>query len=354
MVGVDLGWVKLRARTPIALASAVSVLAACGSFGGGAADTSTRPATVPDELARVAVPAGGEWPHWAYQGAEGPEHWAELAEDWAVCGTGEEQSPIDVTAGVPFVARPTTTTAAPAGAEAELPATTAKAPAKGAVPGGSTTTTEPEWRGAPAEQEIRFDYRASAYTVVDTDHVVQVNVQDAGGVEIDGVRFTLTQLHFHTPSEHTLAGAAYPVEYHLVHTSERGEIAVVGVLVQLGATNETLAPILSALPTGGATAAGTGTLDPAELLPPNRTMVRYNGSLTTPPCSQHVRWHLLLAPVQLSSAQVAALTAVHPGSARPTQEVGDREIVVEVDAVTSVEGAERPAEAGDAEATAGH
>ena len=317
------------------VAAAVIVLAACAPLGGGGAtkDTSTRP-DAPAELARVVVPAGDSPPHWSYGGEDGPDAWGEMAEDWATCAEGTEQSPLDLVAGAPFEAQPTTTTTAEDATSTRKPARTTTAGAGDAAGGDAAA-----WPGAPAEQEIDFQYHASAYQVVDNGHTVQVNMDDAGSMIIDGVPFTLVQFHFHTPSEHLLGGAAYPMEYHLVHRNDADELAVVGVLVQWGAQNETLQPIFADLPGAGESVERDGTLNPAELLPANRTMVRYNGSLTTPPCSERVRWHVMLTPVQLSKPQVSAFSSVHPGSSRPTQDGNGRSVVVEFDTGREVVGA---------------
>ena len=313
--------------------------------GGEAKDTSTRPEDAPQEMARTPVPAGAALPHWTYQGAEGAEYWGVLAEDWATCQSGRQQSPIDVKEGTAFVAEAKAPAAEDAPAE-ESTTTTAKkvkatttTAAKGAAEDAATTTTAVAWPGAPAEQEIDFRYHPSAYTVVDNGHTVQVNLDNAGAMVIDGVEFKLLQFHFHAPSEHTLSEAAYPLEYHLVHRSEAGELAVVGVLVQRGALNETLEPVFDDLPDAGVTLEGLEPINPVDLLPANRTMVRYNGSLTTPPCAEHVRWHLMLTPKQMSKLQVARFVARHPNSNRPVQALNDREVVIEVDKVTSVAGA---------------
>ena len=313
--------------------------------GGETKDTSTRPEDAPQEMARTPVPAGAELPHWTYQGAEGAEYWGVLAEDWATCLSGRQQSPIDVKEGTPFVAEDKAPAAEDAPPEESTTATAKKAKAttttaaKGAAKGAATTTTEVAWPGAPAEQEIDFRYHPSAYTVVDNGHTVQINLNNAGAMVIDGVEFKLLQFHFHAPSEHTLSEAAYPLEYHLVHRSEAGELAVVGVLVQRGALNKTLEPVFDDLPDAGVTLEGLEPINPIDLLPANRTMVRYNGSLTTPPCAEHVRWHLMLTPKQMSKLQVARFVARHPNSSRPVQALNDREVVIEVDKVTSVAGA---------------
>ena len=64
----------------------------------------------------------------------------------------------------------------------------------------------------------------------------------------------------------------------------------------------------------------------AELLPPEKTYYTYAGSLTTPPCSEGVRWLLLAAPIELSADQVAAFTTIYAANNRPVQPRHDRAI----------------------------
>ena len=40
--------------------------------------------------------------HWRYEGHEGPEHWADISENFAACRNGAHQSPIGLTAAVPI------------------------------------------------------------------------------------------------------------------------------------------------------------------------------------------------------------------------------------------------------------
>lgn len=287
---------RARRRT-VAAAGAVALLAtACGSAGATPSDHEEAEASAAPGSGVEMVAAGATPPNWAYEGVGGPKDWGLMAEDWRSCAEGHAQSPIDITDG---------------------------RPADGS----------PDAPGA-----VVVDYHPSAYEVTDNGHTVQVNLADAGTLSLDGTPYTLVQFHFHTPSEHTVSGAAYPMEYHLVHRSADGGLAVLGVFVQWGTEHRALAPILEHLPAAGETVAGETALDPAALLPENRSMVRYDGSLTTPPCSESVKWHVLLAPVQLSRAQTATFALSHPGSARPTQELHGRLPVVAVDTST-VEGA---------------
>lgn len=147
-------------------------------------------------------------------------------------------------------------------------------------------------------------------------------------MEVDGVRFELLQFHFHAPSEHTIAGKQAAAEMHFVHKSANGELAVVGVLIETGGHNPKFEPVWQHLPdaTGPAQKVGT-TVDADDLLPADPRTYRYSGSLTTPPGTEGVRWHLMVEPVQMSAQQLAAFTKIHSGNNRPVQGLNRRKIL---------------------------
>ena len=37
---------------------------------------------------------------WSYSGDTGPDQWGDLSPSWAICGTGQYQSPIDIHNGI--------------------------------------------------------------------------------------------------------------------------------------------------------------------------------------------------------------------------------------------------------------
>ena len=130
-----------------------------------------------------------------------------------------------------------------------------------------------------------------------------------------------------------MAGARYPLEMHLVHQSEDGALAVVGVLHREGARNEALEPTWALLPAAPTAAVPVpGALDLQALLPDRRTAWRYPGSLTTPPCTEGVSWIVMTEPVTLSAKQIAAFSAIHDGNYRPVQPLNDRVVISNRDA----------------------
>ena len=218
-------------------------------------------------------------PHWGYSGEAGPAHWGELSTTYAACSGGHEQSPVDIPAGAPLN---------PAG--------------------------------------IQFNYQPSALTIVNNGHTIRADYAPGSTIEVEGKTYSLAQFHFHARSEHTLNGQYAPMEVHFVHQSADGELAVVGALINLGAENAAFAPVLAHLPAheGEPETISGVTVDAAAMLPADRAYYRYEGSLTTPPCSEGVHWFVLHGGLEFSAAQIAAFTALYPDDYRPLQPLGSR------------------------------
>ena len=220
---------------------------------------------------------------WGYEGPQAPEHWGSLDPAFGVCTGGREQSPIDLT-------------------------------------GAERVTLS----------EIRFEYAPSPICIQNNGHSIQVDYQAGSGIVLDGTRYGLVQFHFHHRSEHTVDGADFPLELHLVHGDADGALAVVGVFLEEGAANEALAPVWRHLPAeAGPAALVAGTVDAAALLPERRTTWRYRGSLTTPPCSEGVSWLVMTEPVTASREQIEAFRALFPVNNRPVQPLNGRRLVTD-------------------------
>ncbi|ETB81847.1 carbonic anhydrase, partial [Salmonella enterica subsp. enterica serovar Cerro str. CFSAN001690] len=201
--------------------------------------------------------------HWEYSGEAGPAKWASLTPEYGQCA-GSNQSPVNLTGMV----------------EAKL---------------------------AP----LQFHYQTGGKTLVNNGHTIQVNYAPGSTLELDGMRFELKQFHFHAPSENLIEGKSYPLEGHLVHANDRGELAVVAVMFEPGRANAALSLAWQVLPAKAGESHGLKEPVSAEqLLPAKRDYYRFSGSLTTPPCSEGVRWLVMKEPVQVSQAQIDAFKAV--------------------------------------------
>ncbi len=219
--------------------------------------------------------------HWGYEGEAGPENWAHLTSEYSACA-GKNQSPIDLSGFI----------------EAEL-------------------------------QAISFAYQGGGHEILNNGHTVQINYKKGSSISIDNDTFNLLQFHFHAPSENMIKGISYPMEAHLVHADKEGNLAVVAVMIEEGAANPALERAWKQLPEhAGDKASLSAEVDVNNILPVNRDYYRFNGSLTTPPCSEGVRWFVMKNTVTASKAQIDAFKKVmQHANNRPVQPVNARPVL---------------------------
>jgi len=220
--------------------------------------------------------------HWSYSGHGGPEHWGELKPEFDTCTSGKQQSPIDL----------------------------AQANTVGQI-------------------AVSAAYKAAPLTILNNGHTVQVNFPAGSTLTSAGHEFYLLQVHFHTPSEEAINGKRFPMVAHFVHKDAKGALGVLGVLFEEGAANAELAKIIAAAPKyekAAASVAGV-VINPADLIPSTLNVYRFQGSLTTPPCSEGVNWHVAQATVTASADQIRAMTSIMGNNARPIQPLNGRLVV---------------------------
>jgi carbonic anhydrase len=179
--------------------------------------------------------------------------------------------------------------------------------------------------------DVVIDYAAvTPVRVVDTGHTMQFPLDAGGTATIEGVAYDLEQVHFHAPSERAIDGDRLPMEAHVVHRNAEGDLAVLGVLIREGAAHHAFETLFADLPpAGGEERTVDAGLDPPALLPEDRTIYRYAGSLTTPPCTEGVTWLVFAEPIEASGEQIAAFTVHYHDNARPLQPAGSREILLD-------------------------
>lgn len=219
----------------------------------------------------------------SYSGDTGPSHWGSLSPDYAACSDGTEQSPIDLTAGT---------------------------------------------QGKPPALEV--NYGSSPLRLENNGHSVEATVPEGSSVTLDGNEYPLGQFHYHAPSEHTLDRESMPLELHFVNQTEDGA-AVLGVLVREGKANPAYDALIKALPATEGETAEVEATDLSSLLPDDPGGAErwsYDGSLTTPPCTEGVAWAVFAEPIEMSTEQIAAFTDIYDHTNRPVQPLGDRELVV--------------------------
>ena len=215
----------------------------------------------------------------------GPETWGDLSPDYQICEMGTQQSPINLQPGAVL--------------------------------------------HADNLNDLEFDYHLSSLKIVNNGHTIQINPDPDNHLKISGKNYDLLQFHFHHPSEHVVSGKKYPMEAHFVHRhQETGDLAVLGVFIEEGAQNQILSKIWQQLPEHKSKEqAIAGHLNPMQILPHKKLAYRYNGSLTTPPCSQIVHWIVFEEPIKASKQQLGQFAKIFPNNARPVQPANNRFVI---------------------------
>lgn len=224
-------------------------------------------------------------PHWSYEGPEGPAQWGHISPEFGVCSSGQRQSPIDL-----------------AGA------------------------------GLDAAPDLKLAWQPFDATVENNGHtlVVAAAGQAGSSLTLGGKAYSFLQFHFHHPSEHAVAGGRWPLEVHMVHKSEAGDLAVTGILFRPGRENDVLGRVLAQAPVGKGKVAIPRAIDMNRLLPVSHATYRYAGSLTTPPCSEIVSWIVFREPVEAAVGQLESFARMFPMNARPLQQGFQRGIALDL------------------------
>ncbi len=185
-------------------------------------------------------------------------------------------------------------------------------------------------RTVKAELEpLKFSYNTMIHIIENKGHTVQVDFAQGGELQLDGETFVLKQFHLHSPSENLIKGKSYPLEIHFVHANTQGELAVVAMMFAQGTENPMLKRMWNRLPKKQSEKVVLKTPQPVnEMLPKNLDYYRFSGSLTTPPCSEGVRWLILKEIQQASATQISEFSKLmgHPNN-RPVQSLNGRVVL---------------------------
>jgi len=221
--------------------------------------------------------------HWSYEGNTGPAHWNHVSPDYALCATGKKQSPINITNSE----------------KADLPA-------------------------------LEFNYKPIPLAIQNNGHSIKMPADTAGTLTIGKDTYKLLQFHTHSPSEMTIDGKPADMVIHMVHQNTKGELAVVAIHFKVGDTaNPVIEQLWKVMPktAGKVQSHDKVQIDVNQLLPTDQNYYAFEGSLTTPPCSEGVRWMVLKQKVSISAEQLAQHKALYPNNVRPVQALNGRKIL---------------------------
>jgi len=266
---------KAVCAAQMALAAAgekVKVMSECA----GAEASKEAPAAKDDGKADEHAKDAHAAPHWDYEGPMGPENWGK---EFPICAKGKSQSPLDIKG--PF---------------------------------------------EKVKISVAPEYKNGQLKILNNGHTIQVNVEPGSKLRLDGLVYDLLQFHFHKPSEELLDGKPAAMVIHFVHKNAAGQLAVIGVLLKEGNENPGIKTLWANLPSkeGEELAPEKVMFNPSNLMPREMDFYSYEGSLTTPPCTEKVKFFILKTQVNIAREQVGAFP--FKKNARPVQPLNERVI----------------------------
>jgi len=221
--------------------------------------------------------------HWGYLGEIGPNFWTKINPEFDMCSEGTQQSPINIVATKDVELKP-----------------------------------------------LALNYSAASKSIINNGHTIQVNVAHGSTLKINKIDYDLKQFHFHVPSENNINGNTFPLEVHFVHATKEGQLAVIAVMFEVGEANPILSKVWKKLPklkVGEETKCGLTSDEINAIMPDNKDYYKFMGSLTTPPCSENVKWHVYKTPMTISKEQINTFFSLFsfPNN-RPIQATNNRKI----------------------------
>ena len=176
-----------------------------------------------------------------------------------------------------------------------------------------------------------------AGSVINTGHSVQLDFTSGTKIKFDGREYSFLQAHFHTPSEHQIDGITYPMEIHFVSMVDNineysePEYLVVGAFFKMGKENKFIEGFIERIPADEESKAhlNNNSVYINDLLLPEEPFndyYHYQGSLTTPPYTESVKWIIMKRILEASPDQIKYINKLEGNNARHVQALFGRSI----------------------------
>ncbi len=228
---------------------------------------------------------------WSYKGKTSSEFWHTLTDEYSICKDGMSQSPIDIS---------------------------------------DTKKSE--------GSKIVFYYANMPLEIINTGNITRIYVSQGSYIIYNKVKYQLTNIDFHCPSEHTRNGKTYSGEIQLFHQNSKGKRLIISVFIGLTKENEFFDLLIKYLPhdINRLKKFGHVMINPSDFLPSYDSYYKYEGSLTYPPCEEGITWIIMRSPLSITWKQLKKLKKVAKNNIRDVQEINTRDIYEVIKGKTKV------------------
>lgn len=188
---------------------------------------------------------------WSYEGKRGPKHWGDLKEEFKFCKIGYNQSPINV-------------------------------------------------KYAFEESDLKFSYSLSDVEKTRANYLMKINFYGQDFLLRGKRKYFLENLEFHHPSEHLINSQAHSLELQITHKSEDEQLLKLAIFLEVGKENTKFDQLIKFL----LAKEKDSKIDLSKIIKADDKIFFYDGSLTTPPCTEGVKWYVMKTPFQISKEQM--------------------------------------------------
>ncbi len=211
---------------------------------------------------------------WNYDKEFGPSHWSKLSVDFQACEQGTLQSPIDI----------------------------------------------PK-RAALISSAYRFNYASESASITSiVGNSLKFTFNGQSKITNSDQEYLLKEIDVHSPSEHSISGLLYPLEFQFIHKDKLGKPVHFALFAEKGRENPLFNDALKAIPAGSKEVS----IDLQKIIPKDLKVWSYSGSMTTPPCTEGVAWSVFYSTIELSESQIAVLRSIIRRNSRPVQPLNGR------------------------------
>lgn len=188
---------------------------------------------------------------WSYEGKSGPQYWGGLKEDYKFCKIGYNQSPIDI--------------------DAEF-----------------------------LDNALKFSYSDSEAEKKLSKHNLQIEFDSRDFLSRGKKKYFIRHIEFHHPSEHFVKGQPHSLELQIFHKSDDEQSLVLAIFLESGKENPRFKQLIDFLQNKD----NEGKIDLSKIITEGDKTFFYDGSLTTPPCLEGVKWYVMRKPIEISPEQM--------------------------------------------------
>jgi len=125
-----------------------------------------------------------------------------------------------------------------------------------------------------------------------------------------GTELELKQIQIKSPSEHTVEGKSYPIEIQFIHSDSLNNFFIASVFVEEGVENIDLQTVIDNIPANNTKNTVKQTLDVYYLFSQAEAYWTYDGTFTSKPYDNKVKWFIMKKPISASKTQIDKISGL--------------------------------------------